>query len=69
MKEDQMVKQAQFTNKKILFKKPTKFSKPIANIEKGSLLLVKKCEDNWCKIQTGEFIGWISKENTWGSIN
>ena len=55
--------------KKILFKKPTKFSKPLANIEKGRLLLVKKCEDNWCKIQTGEFIGWINKENIWGSVN
>ena len=55
--------------KKILFKKPTKFSKPLAKIEKGRLLLVKKCEDNWCKIQTGEFIGWINKENIWGSVN
>ena len=55
--------------RKILFKKPTKFSKPLAKIEKGRLLLVKKCEDNWCKIQTGEFIGWINKENIWGSVN
>ena len=37
--------------KKILFKKPTKFSKPLAKIEKGRLLLVKKCQENWCKIQ------------------
>ena len=55
--------------KKILFKKPTKFSKPLAKIEKGRLLLVKKCQENWCKIQTGEFIGWINKENIWGSVN
>ena len=54
---------------KILFKKPSNFSKPLAKIEKGRLLLVKKCEDNWCKIQTGEFIGWINKENIWGSVN
>ena len=54
---------------KILFSKPSNFSKPLAKIEKGRLLLVKKCEDNWCKIQTGEFIGWINKENIWGSVN
>ena len=29
---------------KILFKKPTKFSKPIAKLEKGRLLIVKKCQ-------------------------
>ena len=28
---------------KILFKKSTKFSKPIAKLEKGRLLIVKKC--------------------------
>ena len=54
---------------KILFNKPSKFSKPVARIEKGRLLLVKKCENKWCKIKTGEFAGWIDKENTWGSIN
>ena len=29
---------------KILFKKSTKFSKPIAKLEKGRLLIVKKCQ-------------------------
>ncbi len=54
---------------KILFNKPSKFSKPVARIEKGRLLLVKNCENKWCKIKTGEFTGWIDKENIWGSIN
>jgi SH3-like domain-containing protein len=54
---------------KILFNKPSKFSEPVARIEKGRLLLVKKCENKWCKIKTGEFTGWIDKENIWGSIN
>ena len=55
--------------KKIIFKKPSKFSKPIAKIEKGRLLTIKKCEIQWCKIQTEEFIGWIDIKNVWGSIN
>ena len=57
------------TSKKILFKKPTKYSKPIAKIEEGRLLIVKKCSDNWCVVKTEKFSGWISKDNIWGIIN
>ena len=57
------------TSSKILFKKPTKYSKPIAKIEKGRLLIVKKCVKNWCNIQTDQFSGWINKTNIWGKIN
>jgi len=57
------------TSQKILFKKPTKYSKPIAKLDKGRLLLVKKCEKNWCNIKTGQFSGWIDKSNIWGDIN
>ena len=53
---------------KILFEKPTLFSKPIANIKKGRLLVVQKCEDNWCKIKTEDFKGWVDKKNLWGTI-
>ena len=51
---------------KILFKKPTIFSQPIASIKKGRLLLIKKCENEWCKVETGIFKGWIDKKNLWG---
>ena len=54
---------------KIIFRKPSKFSKPIARVKKGRLLLIKKCEIQWCKIQTGEFIGWVNVENVWGPTN
>ena len=54
---------------KILFKKPTKFSKPLAKIETGRLLLVKKCERNWCLVETKSFKGWVDQENLWGKIN
>ena len=57
------------TSNKILFKKPTKYSKPLAKIEKGRLLIVKKCEKNWCNIQTDKYSGWIDKTNIWGEIN
>ena len=48
-------------NDKILFKKPTIFSEPIANIKKGRLLIIKKCENEWCKAETDIFKGWIKK--------
>ena len=57
------------TSNKILFKKPTKYSKPLAKIEKGRLLIVKKCENNWCNIEIDKFSGWIDKTNVWGEVN
>ena len=53
---------------KILFKKPSLFSKPIAQIKKGRVLIIKKCENNWCKIKSNKFHGWIQTDNIWGSI-
>ena len=54
------------TSSKILFKRPTKFSKPIAKLNEGRLLLIKKCEKDWCNVKTGKFSGWIKKNNVWG---
>ena len=54
---------------KIIFKKPTKFSKPLAKLDTGRLLLVKKCERSWCYVETGVFKGWIKNESVWGKIN
>ena len=53
---------------KILFKKPSNFSKPVARLKKGRLLVVKKCQKNWCNIITGDYTGWIKNNNVWGSI-
>ena len=57
------------TNDKILFKKPSSFAKPIAQIKKGRLLILQKCEKNWCKIKSNNFEGWIKNDNIWGLIN
>tara|TARA_B100000029_G_scaffold430392_1_gene441327 strand:+ start:2953 stop:3405 length:453 start_codon:yes stop_codon:yes gene_type:complete len=54
---------------KIMFKKPTIFSKPIAKIKKGRLLIIQHCNKKWCKIKTNNFKGWVNKENLWGIIN
>ena len=54
---------------KILFKKPSNFSKPLAKIKMGRVLIVQKCENNWCKIKTEKFKGWIEQSNIWGLAN
>jgi len=53
----------------ILFKKPSNFSKPIARLERGRLLVIKECENNWCNVTTDSYSGWIKAENVWGSTN
>ena len=54
---------------KILFSKPTKYSKPIIKIAKGRLLVVKKCKKIWCKVKTDNYLGWLKTDNVWGLIN
>jgi|TARA_B100000405_G_C16441948_1_gene321970 SH3-like domain-containing protein len=50
----------------ILFSDSTKFSRAIAKIESGRLLNKKKCNLNWCRVETGEYKGWVLKESLWG---
>ena len=53
---------------KILFKKPSLFSKPILRLQKGRLLIIKKCKKEWCKIKSENYLGWIKTDNVWGNI-
>ena len=52
----------------IIFQKPSKYSKPLAVVEKGRLFLVKKCKNGWCKIKTENYSGWIMKQNLKGRL-
>jgi len=54
---------------KILFKYSSNFSKPLAKIKEGRLLIVQKCEGEWCKIKTKKNKGWIKVDNVWGLTN
>ena len=54
---------------KVLFKKPTNFSKPLAKIKKGRVLVLQRCEGNWCKIRSEKFKGWIKINKIWGTVN
>ena len=56
-------------NNSILYKKPMIYSKPLAKLETGRLVLIKKCKIEWCKITSGKYTGWIEKNYLWGKIN
>ena len=55
-------------NDSLLYKKPTIYSKPIAKLEIGRLMLIKKCKTKWCKITSGGYEGWIFKSSLWGKF-
>ena len=52
----------------ILFNKPAIYSKPLAKMEKGRLIIIKKCRNDWCKIKTGKYSGWLEKDKIWGKL-
>ena len=52
----------------ILFNDSTIYSNPIAILKKGRLVKINKCKNDWCKIKTGEFKGWVKKESLWGLL-
>ena len=53
----------------VLFKKPSNFSEPLVNIKRGRVLVIIKCSENWCKVKTDKYDGWINSKNLWGKIN
>jgi SH3-like domain-containing protein len=63
-------KKAALTNEvqTTMFKKSTIFSAPLAVLEKGRLCLISKCNDEWCKIITGEYSGWVKKQSLQGNL-
>ena len=54
------------TKDKILFKNSTKFSEPLAKIREGRLLIIQKCEKEWCRVETEKIVGWVDKNGLWG---
>jgi SH3-like domain-containing protein len=52
----------------IIFSNATVYSNPIALVKKGRLIKIKKCKNDWCKGQTGDFKGWVKKESLWGLL-
>ena len=55
-------------NLALIFKKPNIYSKPIAKLESGKMVTIKRCKDKWCKISTQNISGWVKKKFLWGKF-
>ena len=50
----------------VMFKNATIYSNPTVILKKGRLVIVHKCKDEWCKVSSDKFKGWVANENLWG---
>jgi SH3-like domain-containing protein len=49
-----------------MFNSATIYSNPLVILQKGRLVKVNKCKNEWCKVKSGDFKGWLKKESLWG---
>ncbi len=54
--------------KLIMFSGPTIYSNPVAILKKGRLVKISKCNEDWCKVKSDGYKGWIKKESLWGLL-
>ena len=52
----------------IIFSNSTIFSNPVALLKEGRLVKINKCKIEWCKVKTGKYKGWVSKNGLWGLL-
>tara|TARA_B100000686_G_scaffold101382_1_gene108565 strand:- start:13527 stop:14027 length:501 start_codon:yes stop_codon:yes gene_type:complete len=59
-----------FKKNSLIYSKPNIGSKLKANIDKNSVVTIKSCKKNWCKIEDENYdlVGYTLKENIWGAI-
>ena len=53
---------------KLIFKKPSIYSKPLAILKEGRLCKIHKCKDEWCKVSVENYNGWVKKNVLWGLL-
>jgi len=53
----------------IMLHKPEIGARPIARVEAGSILELKKCAERWCKVKSGRLKGWIKSPSIWGVLS
>ena len=47
-------------------KNPIFIPQPLARLEKGKMVIIKRCKDEWCKILIEKKQAWIQKKFLWG---
>ena len=51
---------------KVVFSSPSIFSRPKAKLEIHQILIIKECNELWCKVKNSKINGWIKKDSLWG---
>jgi SH3-like domain-containing protein len=50
----------------ILYKTPATSATEVARLQAEVICLVKSCNGDWCRVQTGPYVGWIERAKVWG---
>jgi len=56
------------SDNEVMFKSSTIFSNPVAILKEGRFVKISKCKENWCKVETNIYKGWIKKNSLWGLL-
>jgi SH3-like domain-containing protein len=54
------------TKEKLIYRQPTEKSVLIAKALKNMVCKLKKCKDDWCKVQCADQTGWTQCGGLWG---
>ncbi len=49
-----------------LYRKPTMDEVIIARVQNGVIARLETCISGWCKIDTGDYSGWVERAHLWG---
>ena len=47
-------------------KEATEDSAAVARLAAGYVVMVSRCDRDWCEVEAGGYEGWIRRENVWG---
>lgn len=50
----------------LLLRLPKEDAYPMARLEFGTVVSIKKCDTVWCKVDVEKYQGWVKQENLWG---
>ncbi len=50
----------------LIYKTEDKKSPPLARLQRGVIVNLLKCRDDWCQVRISGFKGWIQRHLLWG---
>ena len=50
----------------LVLRKPVEGAKPVALMEQNVQVALERCQEAWCRVEAGDFSGWMQKNLLWG---